>query len=147
MKVVTTFEERKREKQLYNERRLLRDLSIESLKKSVLLHFGSARKSVNPWLEQNVEEACFDVAIEAFLAGGEVSRFTIYGETIEMARMRSFEELIHFIDTLYNFWLYWDYGKETLRSDSLYIACEQFVVHWWKEGYEKGERRYKLRLH
>ncbi|MBS4179617.1 DUF2521 family protein [Lederbergia citrea] len=147
MIVVTTFEEKKREKQLTYERKLLRELSMVELKKSVLLHFAAARKSLNPWLDEGVEEACFDVAIEAFLTGGEFSRFTVHGETMEMAKRRCRSEIKHFTDTLYHFWLYWDYGKETIRDESIYFSCEHFVDSWWKEGYIKGERRHKLRLH
>lgn len=147
MKVVTTFAEKKREKQITNERRLLRELSLGHLKKSVLLHFSTVRKCVNPWLEDHLEEACFDVAIEAYLTGGEISRFTIYGETIDMAQNRCQDEILHYVDTLYHFWLYWDFGKETLKDDHLHSACERFVHFWWAEGFEKGKRRYKLRLH
>lgn len=146
MSVVTTFEERKREKQLTNERKLLRDLPLDALKKSVLLHFSSARIG-SGLLDGDLEEACFDVAIEAYLMGGDFSRFAVHGETMEMARKRCRPEIKHYTDTLYHFWLYLDFGKTTLRDESIFFACEHFVDYWWKEGYQKGIRRHKLRLH
>lgn len=36
---------------------------------------------------------------------------------------------------------------ESNAEDSLYESCEQFISSWWREGYEKGERRYRLKLH
>ncbi|MBS4197959.1 DUF2521 family protein [Lederbergia citri] len=146
MNVMTNFEERKREKQLTIERKLLRDLSIEELKKSLIIHFNALRIGVGP-LDEGVEEACFDVAIEAYLNGGEFSRFTIHGETMEMAKKRCHQDITHFIDTLYYFWLYWDYGKKMISDEDIFLACEHFVYYWWVNGYRKGERRYKLRLH
>lgn len=146
MTIVTTFEKRKREKQLTSERKLLRDLSIEKLKKSVLQHFNH----VGIWasfIPDGVEEACFDIAIEAFLCGGEYSRFVLYGETFEMIRNRSEEDREKLGDTMYNFWLYMDYGHKSIDEEKAFVACAHFVDEWWMQGYEKGERRYKLRLH
>ncbi|MCR2823728.1 YbaK family protein [Lederbergia panacisoli] len=146
MNVMTNFSEKKREKQLYNERKLLRDLSIEEVKKSMIIHFNKMRIGIGP-LDEGVEEACFDVAIEAYLNGGEFSRFTIHGENIDMAKKRCHQDITHFIDTLYYFWLYLDFGKKMISDEDTFIACEHFVDYWWVNGYRKGERRYKLRLH
>lgn len=146
MTVVHTFEERKREKQLKNERTLLGELSIDALKKSVIVHFSVARIGSYILLDEGAEEACIDVAIEAYLVGGEVSKFSINGEEMEEIKLRCQNELDHFIDTLYHFWLYCDYGRGTLTDDEIFLACKHFVKYWWKEGLEKGVRRHKLRL-
>ncbi|CAM4204370.1 DUF2521 family protein [Lederbergia lenta] len=146
MSVITNFEDRKRKKQLTNERKILSDLSINALKKSVLLHFYAARLAAD-LLDEGIEEACLDVAIEAYLLGADFGRFIVVGETMEMTRKRCHQEIAHFTETLYHFWLYLDYDRSTLEDDSIYIVCEKFVQYWWKEGYLKAERRYKLRLH
>lgn len=112
----------------------------------MLLHFYAARLA-SDLLDEGIEDACLDVAIEAYLLGAEYGRFIIDGETIETTKGRCYEELKHFIDTLYNFWLYLDYGKSTLRDESIFLVCEKFVSYWWEEGYKKAARRYKLRLH
>ena len=26
-------------------------------------------------------------------------------------------------------------------SESLYYSCEEYIDIWWREGYEKGQRR------
>lgn len=146
MSVITSFEERKRKKQLTNERKVLSELSINELKKSVLLHFYAARLAAD-LLDEGIEEACLDVAIEAYLLGADFGRFIAIGETMEMTRKRCHEEITHFTETLYHFWLYLDYDRSTLEDESIYLVCEKFVQYWWKEGYLKAERRYKLRLH
>ncbi|MFK4996627.1 DUF2521 family protein [Bacillus sp. N9] len=64
-----------------------------------------------------------------------------------MTKARSREELSHFIDTLHHFWLYLDFEQRTIDEETIYSSCEKFVNYWWLEGYKKGARLYKLRLH
>ncbi|OAK69042.1 DUF2521 family protein [Lederbergia galactosidilytica] len=145
MNNVASFSEKRREKQLTYERKLLRNLSIDELRKSVLRHMKTV--GVGIFGEDGLEEACFDIAIEAYLNGGEYSRFILYGETLAMIKERCYEDRSHFINTLYNFWLYWDYGQKLIEEKPTYEACEIFVNHWWSRGFKEGEQRYKLRLH
>lgn len=147
MNVITTLSAKRRERQIKNERKLLRELSIESLKKSVQNSFSSERVQGGIWVQQGVEEGCYDVAIEAYLLGGQYSRFGYGGEPVEHIKLRCEKELKHLTDTLYNFWLYWKFGDESLMQESTFYACEQFVDKWWMEGFKKGEQRRKLRLH
>ncbi|MFD0051612.1 YbaK family protein [Actinomycetes bacterium NPDC127524] len=147
MNVITTLKERQREKQVKYERRLLRDLSIENMKKRVVEHFGSD-KSIGIYFSDVLEEGCFDIAIEAFLLGARFSKFGYYGESEEMARSRCAQEEKHLIDTLFNFILYWGkVGDIDLYSEDLYYRCTAYVEVWWKDGFGKGEKRYKMRLH
>ncbi|WP_018665052.1 YbaK family protein [Heyndrickxia acidiproducens] len=144
--VITTLSAKRRERQIKYERNLLRQLPIESLKKSFQSHFGSIRINGGTWMEQGVEEGCYDVAIEAYLLGGQFSRFGYYGETPEETKQRCEKEIGHITDTLYNFWLYWTYGNNPIQ-ESINYTCEQFVDYWWTQGFKKGEQRRKLRLH
>ena len=147
MNVITTFKEKKREKQIKYERSVLKDLSIKMLKERVQHYFGSTRITSSVVMNTGVEEACYDVALEAYLLGAKFSKFGYYGENIDEVRMRCLKEEKHLIDTLYNFLLYWGNGEEGTMSESLYYLCEQYIHVWWREGYDKGERRHKLRLH
>jgi hypothetical protein len=147
MNVITTLKDKRREKQVKYERTVLRDLSINMLKGRVQRLFGSTRFTQNLLMQSGIEEACYDVAIEAFLLGAKFSKFSYYGESIESVRARCATEEKHFVDTLYNFLLYWGSVDEGVYSESLYYLCEQYVHEWWLEGFHKGERRYKLRLH
>ncbi|MED4967511.1 YbaK family protein [Heyndrickxia coagulans] len=144
--VITTLSAKRRERQMKAERNLLRELPVEVLKKSFQSHFGSFRINGGAWMEQGIEEGCYDVAIEAYLLGGHYSRFGYYGEPAEQAKKRCETELKHITDTLYNFWLYCTFGNDTMQ-ESIYYTCEQFADYFWSYGFKKGEQRRKLRLH
>jgi hypothetical protein len=145
--VITTFREKRREKQIKYERSVLRDLSIHTLKERVQQYFGSTRIASSMVMNTGIEEACYDIALEAYLLGAKFSKFGYYGEEPEKVRLRCMNEEKHLIDTLYNFFLFWGNGEEGAMSESLYYRCEQYVHVWWREGFEKGQRRHKLRLH
>ncbi|UOE55661.1 YbaK family protein [Bacillus sp. CMF12] len=147
MTVITTFKEKKREKQIKYEKSVLREISIKALKEKVQQFFGSSRFVTGLMMNAGIEEACYDVAIEAYLLGANYSRFGRYGESLDQVRQRCEKEHKHLVDTLYNFFLYWGHGSEAVMSESLYYMCEQYVNSWWSEGFNKGERRHKLRLH
>jgi hypothetical protein len=147
MTLITTFKEKKREKQIKYERTVLRDLSIQMLKNSVQRHFGSSRIASSVLMKAGMEEACYDIAIEGYILGARMSRFGYFGESITQVQMRCENEIKHLYDTLYNFILYWGHGEEGMQSESLFYICEQFVDSWWREGFHKGERRHKLKLH
>jgi hypothetical protein len=145
--VITTFIEKKREKQMKYEKSMLRDISVKTLKERVQLYFGSSRLTQNLIMNSGIEEACYDVAIEAFLLGANLSRFGYYGESVKDVKLRCHQEEKHLVDTLYNFLLYWGSGQEGVMSESLYYQCEQYVDSWWLDGFQKGERKIKLKLH
>ncbi|MDP4171434.1 MAG: DUF2521 family protein, partial [Bacillota bacterium] len=117
------------------------------LKETVQNYFGSFRFTAGLLMNKGIEEACYDIALESFLLGANLSKFSSYGEPVEEVRLRCKREEDHLIDTLYNFFLYWGEGEESVASESLYYQCVQYVHIWWLEGYNKGERRHKLRLH
>ncbi|PLR77850.1 DUF2521 domain-containing protein [Bacillus sp. V3-13] len=147
MNVITSFKEKKRAKQIKYERSVLRDISVNLLKKKVQHYFGSSRFITGLLMNAGLEEALYDVAIEAYLLGANFSKFGYYGEAIEETRKRCTEEEKHLTDTLYHFLLFWGKGEEGVYNETLLTMCEQYVETWWREGYLKGERRYKLRLH
>ncbi|CRK85316.1 YbaK family protein [Neobacillus massiliamazoniensis] len=147
MNVITTLNDKRRERQVKYERSVLRDLSINTLKERVKQYFGSTRIASSILMNTGIEEACYDVALEAYLLGAKFSKFGFHGEGIEEVRLRCMREEKHLMDTLYNFLLYWGSGHEGAMSESLFYHCEQYVQVWWREGFEKGQRRHKLRLH
>ncbi|WP_428910423.1 YbaK family protein [Niallia sp. Krafla_26] len=147
MNVITTFVEKRREKQIKYEKSVLREISVKTLKERVQHYFGASRFTQSVIMHNGIEEACYDVAIEAYLLGANMSRFGYYGEEANDVKMRCKSEEKHLIDTLYNFLLYWGSGQEGVLSESLYSQCEQYVNSWWLDGFYKGERRIKLKLH
>ncbi|WP_342433890.1 YbaK family protein [Neobacillus sp. FSL H8-0543] len=147
MNVITTFKEKKRDKQIKYERSVLKDLSIKMLKERVQHYFGGTKIASSFVMNKGIEEACYDVALEAYLLGAKLSKFGYYGESVDDVRKRCYKEEKHLIDTLYNFLLYWGHGEEGIMSESLYYSCEGYIDIWWREGFDKGQRRHKLRLH
>lgn len=145
--VITTFIEKKREKQIKYEKSVLREISVKTLKERVQHYLGSSRFTQSLVMNSGIEEACYDVAIEAYLLGANMSRFGFYGEEANDVKRRCKSEEKHIIDTLYNFLLYWGSGQEGVHSESLYYQCEQYVNSWWLDGFNHGERRIKLKLH
>lgn len=145
--MITTFVEKKQEKRIKYEKSVLREISLKSLKEKVQNYFGSSRLTSQLILERGIQEALYDVAIEAYLLGAHFSRFGYYGESAESVKNRCLYEEKHLVDTLYNFLLFWGKGAEGVYSESLFYICEQYIDSWWKDGFRKGERRHKLRLH
>jgi hypothetical protein len=147
MNVITTLRERQKAKQIKYDRNVLKELSVATLKKRVQEIFGNDR-IIGMYFTDVLEEGCFDVAVEAFLLGANFSKFGYYGESMEAARRRCRREEKHLTDTLFNFILYWGkVGENDLYNESLYYRCESYVETWWKEGFQKGELRHKMRLH
>lgn len=147
MNVITTLKEKQREKQIKYERKVLRELSIDQLKKRVQQQFGHNRL-FSLSFSQVLEEGCYDVAIEAYLLGAHFSKFGYYGENVDSIKKRCKAEEKHLIDTLFNFVLYWGKAEnQDYISESLYYECEQYVDSWWNDGFQKGKKMYKMRLH
>ena len=145
LNVVTNFYERKQKKQLQFERGMLKELNLSKIEKDV-------RKQFSPFFyssllfQEDMEEVCVDMAIEAYLSGGSYSKFRYYGETAYEVRARSSHDRRLLALTLYDDWIFWLNGAERL-AESLYGTCETFVDQWWREGLNKGEKRLRLRLH
>jgi hypothetical protein len=146
MNVITSFKEKKREKQVTYERKMLRELSLEGLKNNVNNHFGSYFKAETSF-SKAIEEGCIDVAIESYLLGARFSKFGYFGESEEAVKTRCYSEQKYLADTLFEFLSYWGQIGDDFANESLYYNCDHYVEYWWLEGFSKGEKRYRLRLH
>ncbi|WP_050632218.1 DUF2521 family protein [Bacillus andreraoultii] len=141
----TTFMKRRREQQMKFERSVLRELSIETLKKSVRQFFGVIESNVDGNFDQAVEEGCYDVALEVYLLGSSYSRLGYYGKPLEEVMETAQEERGNFAKALHDFIEFW--GAPEKNNESLKYKCDQFVDHWFREGFTKGKMKYKMRLH
>jgi len=142
--IVMSFLEKQRDKQLDFERKTLRELSIPQIEKTIDEYFAPFFQAMDPY-KRTISDMCMDYAIEACLLGASYGRFGYYGESAESAFLRSESRVKELITDLFDFWLFW-YEAQDLRFESLYKACEGFMYYWWKEGFEKVVRRYRLRL-
>ncbi|MBD1382725.1 DUF2521 family protein [Metabacillus arenae] len=146
MGTLLSFKEKRREKQLTYERKMLREISLTEIKKTILNYFNEFFQS-RTISKAAIEEGCIDFAVEAFLLGAKFSRFGYYGESMQMVAYRCRHEEKLLTDDFFDYMLHW--GKvndDPMINESLMIACECYIQQWWKEGYTKGEKRYKLRL-
>lgn len=146
MNVITSFKEKKREKQILYERKMLRELSFEKLKMQVIEHFSPFYRTYRVF-PSVIEEGCIDIAIEAYLLGANYSRFGYYGEPAESVKRRCVQEEKYLIDALFDFLCFWENFDDRLANESLYLACEHYIAYWWMEGFEKGKKRRRLKLH
>lgn len=146
MAVITSLTEKRQEKQLRYERKMLRELSLEKLRAKVLEHFVPFYQTYRIF-PSVVEEGCIDLAIEAYLLGAHYSRFGYYGEPTDSVRQRCVREEKYLVDTLFDFLCFWGNVEDDILGESLYYACEQYISNWWTEGFERGKKRYRLKLH
>ncbi len=146
MNVITTLKEKRKEKQMKYERKMLRELSLETLKKSVNEQFSHFYRT--GLFAKSIEDGCVDIAIESYLLGSKYGKFGYYGESFEDVKARCYFEEKYLVDTLFDFLTYWgQIGDNDFVNESLYYSCENYVNKWWQEGFTKSEKRYRLRLH
>jgi hypothetical protein len=144
--IITTFQEKKREKRLQYEKRLLRELSLKELQEDMKRYFSTY---VHPSYVYYmvIEDGCIDVAIEAYLLGASYSRFGYFGESVKEARNRCYQSEKGYIDYLFDFMHTWLTSSNSFHEESLYFTCEQYVQYWWEKGFQEGLKKFRLRMH
>lgn len=144
MTVVTTFWEKRQEKQWKFERHMLGGLSLEQLKEDAKKHFSPLFPmpvACSPYFL----DPCVDTAIDAYLLGAEYSRFGYYGEKSDQVKKRCERELNEIFYLLFDLLHPW-YDYHHLTAESLVIAVQYFVERWWEKGFLEGKKHHKLRL-
>ena len=67
---------------------------------------------------------------------------------LQVKKYRALEEEQQLTETLFQFLTSMTMREIKLKDEELlFESCQQFIGLWWQEGYEKGERRYRLKLH
>ncbi|MFC0274171.1 DUF2521 family protein [Metabacillus herbersteinensis] len=147
MNEIISLKQKRHQKQLKYERKMLKELSLVEIQAKIEDCFGSFinKRKIK---DTSTEDGCVDFAIEAFLLGAKYSKFGYYGESMQSANRRCRYEEKQLIDDLYDYFVHWgEFGSQEMLLESIYYACEYYVQSWWKAGFIKGEKRYKLRLH
>ncbi len=145
MNEIISLKQKRHQKELKYEKKMLRELSLAEIKAEIDTCFGGFSNIVK---KPVIEDGCVDFAIESFLLGAKYSKFGYLGESMNQANKRCQLEERQIIDEMFDYFL--NFGKmndQNISFDEIYIACEFYVHNWWKQGYLKGEKRYKLRLH
>ncbi|MCM3006733.1 DUF2521 family protein [Priestia koreensis] len=146
MKVSHTLQQKRREKQMLYERKVLRELSLvllkDRVKQSFLPFFVGKDYKVS-----TLEDGCMDIAIESFLLGARFSHFGYRGEEERAVNERCLGEQKLLTNALYEYVTFWSpLGQSSMSQDGIYYTCERFVYEWWRDGFDKGKKRYLLRL-
>lgn len=142
MNVIVSLKEKQKEKQMRYERKMLRELSLKTLRANIHDSF-----SMNEFYCQ-YEDYCIELGIESYLLGARYSKFGYYGESFIDVNNRASQEKYQLTEMLFHFLTSIPfYEIEASKEEKLYKSCEHFIGAWWREGYEKGERRYRLKLH
>ncbi|PEE44753.1 DUF2521 family protein [Bacillus pseudomycoides] len=142
MNVIVSLQEKQKEKQLKYERKMLRELSLKTLRSNIRAAFDMKE------LHRQYEDYCIELGIESYLLGARYSKFGYYGESFFDVKYRALEEEQQLTEMLFQFLTSMTMREiESSDKELLYESCEQFISSWWREGYEKGERRYRLKLH
>ncbi|EOP77004.1 hypothetical protein KOW_05223 [Bacillus cereus VDM006] len=142
MNVIVSLQEKQKEKQLKYERKMLRELSLKTLRSNIRAVFDMKE------LHRQYEDYCIELGIESYLLGARYSKFGYYGESFFDVKYRALEEEQQLTEMLFQFLTSMTMREiESNDKELLYESCEQFISSWWREGYEKGERRYRLKLH
>jgi len=142
---IISLKQKRHQKELKYERKMLKELNLTEIKAKIDHCFRSFEGKFKKTI---IEDGCIDFAIEAFLLGAKYSRFGYYGESMQSANKRCQFEEKRLIDDFFDYLMNWGKIKEgELSIEELFIACEYFIHSWWEQGYTKGEKRYKLRLH
>ncbi|WP_100406027.1 YbaK family protein [Bacillus solitudinis] len=145
MGMVTTFSEKRREKQWNFERKVLRNVSLKQMKENVQGHF----RPIIPFHFLNhpfLIDPCMDIAIDAYLLGAGYGRFGFLGETRVEVKERCEEDIIELTHMLFDFLQGWLMDADFM-FDSLQIVSDVFINEWWEKGFQEGEKLIRLRLH
>ncbi|WP_170005944.1 DUF2521 family protein [Bacillus fonticola] len=136
-----------RERQLQTERLLLRGLSVNKMRKEVASFMPNHIRFAQEWHRTNAEDHCIDVAIEAYLLGGQYAKFNYHGEEMEAVRKRAAKQEQELIHTLFDTTEFWGFTSDLgMSGDDLYLKCDTFVSEWWQKGFDQSLKRLKLRL-
>jgi len=141
MNIITNLREKRRIKQISFERSVLKDLRISQLREQFKNTFDNLIISDRPHKGAR-EEYCLELAVESYLLGARYSRFAYYGEPVEKVQIRSEKEK----DWLTYLFYSSIYGRREKVETEFYHDCDLFLSYCWLDGFQKGERRYRLRL-
>lgn len=144
MGTVVSLEPHRLKKEWEEEKKLLQELRVEEIKSTAENIFVPVFNRFHfPY--SFLEEACMDLALEAFLSGGKFSKYVENGELAFRFKMQAVLAISSITTELYEFMSGWVEEPAAQRSDLKEIV-ECFVTYWWKRGLEAGTKRHLLRL-
>jgi len=125
MNVIVSLQEKQKEKQLKYERKMLRELSLKTLRSNIRAAFDMKE------LHRQYEDYCIELGIESYLLGARYSKFGYYGESFFDVKYRALEEEQQLTEMLFQFLTSMTMREiESNDKELLYESCEQFISSW-----------------
>ena len=142
MGTVVALEPHRMKKEWEEEKKLLKEINVQELQMS-------AKKIFVPVLDtfhfsySFLEEACMDLALEAFLSGGKFSKYVEDNTLPFRYKIQAAVFIKNIANELYTFMSGW-VEEPTINEEQLRSAVEEFVTFWWHKGLEAGTKRRRL---
>ncbi|MFZ4454432.1 DUF2521 family protein [Salibacterium aidingense] len=146
MGVVISLEPHRIKREWEQEKKLLQDIQVQEVQ-------ATAKKVFIPVFEyfqfpySFLEEACMDLALEAFLSGGKFSRYVEDRALPFKFQVQAAATIGLIAKELHEFIKSWVDEDPACDRAEMKEAVESFITYWWKRGLEAGTRRQLLRFH
>ncbi|MFD2707261.1 DUF2521 family protein [Salibacterium lacus] len=140
MGIVISLEPHRIQKEWKEEKRLLQDLDAQEVK-------ATAEKVFTPVFHRFefsysfLEEACMDLALEAFLSGGKFSRYVENRALPFTFQLQAAAAAGGIAEELYEFMQCWVEDDPGCYYKEMKEAVDSFIMYWWKRGLETGVRK------
>ncbi|QKS69818.1 DUF2521 family protein [Paenalkalicoccus suaedae] len=139
MLVVTDLTKRRKEKRWTYQRRVLRAVSLEQLRRDVVTRFFAHVDMLEDRKEWRLLDACMDIGVDAYLLGAEYARFGYYGEKEFFVLQRCASDVQLFIDDVVN-QCELCYAEDIATKD----LATAFIYDWWRQGFTEGKKCFTL---
>ncbi|RSL28937.1 DUF2521 family protein [Salibacterium salarium] len=146
MGIVISLEPHRIKKEWLEEKKLLQNVQVKEIQATAEKVFVPVFKYFNfPY--SFLEEACMDLALEAFLSGGKFSRYVENGALVFKFQVQAALEIGRISKELHEFMKSWVDDDPACESPEVKEAVESYIAFWWKRGLEAGTKRQLLRYH
>ncbi|MFB5664129.1 DUF2521 family protein [Alteribacillus sp. HJP-4] len=144
MGIVISMEPRRLKKEWEQEKKLLQNLKVSEMQQSAQKSFSHLFQRFH-FPNSFLEEACLDMALDAFLDGGKHHRYMENGVLPFRFKLQAAFKIGNLAKELTSFMFDWVEDSSPQRK-LIQEAAEGFITDWWKKGLETGFKRQRLRL-
>ncbi|WP_240377753.1 DUF2521 family protein [Bacillus piscicola] len=144
MGVVVALEPHRIKREWEEEKKLLGEISVNDIQLTAKEIFTPVFTTFH-FSYSFLEEACMDLALEAFLSGGKFSKFVENNSLPFRYKLRAVVIIGGIASELYTFISGWVEGPQA-GDEEIKGAVEEYITFWWKKGLEAGYRRKRLGL-
>lgn len=134
MNVIISLQEKQKEKQLKYERKMLRELSLKTLRLNIRDAFQMQE------LHRQYEDYCIELGIESYLLGARYSKFGYHGESFFDVKYRALEEEQQLTETLFQFLTSMTIREIKLQDEELlFESCHSLSACGGRKAMKKAK--------